>query len=635
MKTLYILLAALSLSLPSYGLNYVVPSGQTETDPIILANDLDQAIIEQGGTLSTGLDTAVEMQADDQTTQNMGTIETTGDGAHGVEYSGDNAEITNSGTISTLGVNARGIQTVAGDNAVLTNSGTISTLGDGSRGMQNFGANGMITNSGLISTEGNGGAAGIVNFGADTVINNSGTISTLGPDGRGINNQGANTFITNSGLISTAGPQSGGIINFSDDVVITNSGTISALGIDSAGIYNDGENFHLINSGTISSAQSFAIESEGSDTTFTLLQGSNIQGPVRIVDVLNLNIEKGFNLALTLTDDSAGFGTLNIDAPYAILDNTIVVIDRTGFAMQADVIADLSDTVLADIYRHRFDCCNPCGCELWAQALGSWRERGHNGNQFGYKNWQGGFILGYNKPFCTGRGGLFVGASFGNTKVAGNTQKADTNSYFAGLTYEKCFCDTVVGVALAAGYIDWDNTRYVMNNLAKGGIEGARADLSGAFVSPELTVSRRFESCWGCPVASFTLRYAGFFPGSYSESGSIADLSVKDRNINLLTPRFEIAAPFCSQYGDRCWSVEPYVGIFGRYQFSGNRVSAELLGQQLDFDQGGPRNLAALLVGFRGIKSFGCMNLFLDVEASFDNERSSRVLGNGGVSWNF
>jgi len=67
----------------------------------------------------------------------------------------------------------------------------------------------------------------------------------------------------------------------------------------------------------------------------------------------------------------------------------------------------------------------------------------------------------------------------------------------------------------------------------------------------------------------------------------------------------------------------------------GNYVDAELLGQSLRFDPGSPHSLVAFLFGFRGIQSLGCFNLFLNLEGSFDNYSSSRILGEGGIGFTF
>lgn len=520
-----------------------------------------------------------------------------------------------------------------GDRAIIEGGGAISTAGSPGVVMNND--NQETLNSGRISTTGDM-AQGIINAGDNAVITNSGTISTTGTLSSGIFNAGGdNAIITNNGTISTTGDGAHGIANTGDNTVVVSNGTILTTGLNSNGIDNAGTNFHVLNSGTIRSAEALTLNLTGANPTVTLLRGSNLQGPVRTIDLLNLNVETGLNLALTLTNDSVGFANLGITAPFVRVGNTIAVIDPTGLALQADVIADLSDTILSGIYRCRLHCCNCCCQGLWVQGIGSYCKRNHDRFHVGYDNWHGGFIAGYNRSLCQGRAGVFAGASFAEAEVDQHTQHADINSYFGGLTYETCFCGSFVGLALAVGYVNWDNTRYVMNNLAINGIEVAHADINGPFISPEMIVTHTFSMLRCHPVASFTFRYAGFFPGDYHEKGSLANLGVKDRQIDLLTTRFEIANSYCSRCRHRCWSLEPYIGVFGRYQVGGFQINGELLGQQIDFNQEGPRNLAAFLLGFRGGYSIGCLNLFFNLEGSFDTASSARILGEGGVSCNF
>jgi len=120
----------------------------------------------------------------------------------------------------------------------------------------------------------------------------------------------------------------------------------------------------VVNSGTIKGPT--ALDFQGVNPTLSLLLGSNIQGVVNTVEALNLNVQEGLNLRLTIEEEN-GFGRLNIGSPYITVGNTetIAVVDRTGFTMQADVLEDLSDSVLDSIYRGKYDylhCCDlHCG----------------------------------------------------------------------------------------------------------------------------------------------------------------------------------------------------------------------------------------------------------------------------------
>ncbi len=605
-------------------------------------------------------------RGDNSIITNNGTIILTGDGSSGMNNDqGASPRILNTGTISIAGFFARGIVSMVGDNVVITNSGLISNIGTFGWGIYlASGDDSVVLNSGTIITTGIIGYGIYIDSSANSIVTNSGSILVTGDDASGMRIEGAaeNSLVTNigdifsiggashgmasvgvadtrlinSGFISTLGLAAHGISSSGSNGSITNSGFLAVSGVGSYGIGALGSDVLVVNSGTVQSAQSDAIHMIGPNPTLALLRGSNIQGPVETIgDTVNLNVETGLNLALTLSAASLGYNALGIEAPFVLSGSTIGVLDPTGFALQPDVIADLSDTILDGIFRHRLGCCTPCGCGPWVQAIGSNRSRSASHIHLGYDNWQVGGLVGYDRNLSKGSLGLFVGVTHGEATVDADTQKGYINSYVGGVTYETCFCDTYIGLALTGGYVDWDNDRFVMNNLAPGGVERAQADIEGFFVSPEISLSSQFANLCLQPIASLTIRYAGFFPGGYQESGSATNFSVKDRQIAMLTTRSEIAIPYSNTCRKCCWSVEPYVGVLGRYQLSGSRVKGELLGESLQFDQPGYYNLVAFFTGFRGVQSFGSLDLTLNLEASFDSYSSTRLLGEGGVSWNF
>lgn len=548
-----LVLAFLALAVPLSAATVVVESGTTRTTPIILTGVGDGAIVEVNAGLKVDGAIALQMNNDDQTALNSGTIGTTGDNATAIEASGERARISSDGLIETLGAES----------------------------------------------------AGMVILGAEGAVRNG-------------------------GIIRTSGTASDGIIVSSERVSIENSGDILVRGLNARGIVLEGDDAFVLNSGTIQAQQGAALDFNGADPTLSLMMGSNLQGTVETVDPLALVVQRGLNLGLTL--ESGSFGTLSIDAPFVQVGNTIAVIDPTGFAIQADVVADLSDTLLGSIYRHRYICCSPCGCNAWVQGLGSYHERD---DDIWYKNAQVGFLAGFETPFCGGYASLFGGASFACAHVHEGTQKADIDTYVGGVAYETRFCDTFLGFAVVAGYVDWENTRLVMNNLAPDGVQKARADIDGAFISPEVTFAYRFPFFWRRPVISLTLRYAGLFLGHYQEEGSSMNLTVKNRHIDLITTRLECALPLSFPCCYACWDFEPYLGTYGRYQVGGRDVDAVLLGESLSFNQTGPRNLAAFLFGIRAIQSVGQLDIFINVEGSYDSHNGSRVLGEAGIGWSF
>ncbi|MCH9626874.1 MAG: hypothetical protein S4CHLAM2_05050 [Chlamydiales bacterium] len=642
--------AFVGLVVTGYGADFIVENGEIRP-----AQTLDTAgnvgLIEAGGEIVTAVAPGVDMQADDQQLTNHGTIRTTDN--RGVVNIGDRSWIVNTNLITTTGDGAEGIRN-SGSDVVIFQSGTIRTEGEFATGIRHFNGTGTyVANGGLIETIGDT-ATGISGGGEDSFFVNRGLIVTRGSGSHGMaSTEDSNAKLVNTGCIVTEGPSSNGIdyagvildseslASFNDDFRIFNTGTIIAQGPDADGIFDATDNTQVINSGTIVSRQGFAINfgTDPTNPTLTLLRGSNLQGPVQ-AETLNINVETGLNLALNIQTDN-GFNAGVIEAPYAIQgvvnsSDLLGVVDPTGPSMQSDIAADLSDTFLNGIYRYRTAfpcCCNPCGCGgVWIEALGSYRERDPR-HYVSYNVRQGGFLVGYNAPFNAGYLNLFAGATFGKAVLDKRTQTTDFNCYVGGVSYERLICDSFIGLALIAGYADLDNHRYVMHNLAPNGVEDAHTNPGGFFITPEIVFAHTLARCWFQPIVSGTIRYAGLFLGSYSETGSVTNLTIKDRDLHLLTIRGELGFPLA----DRCcsWEVEPYIGGAGRFELGDTRIRGELLGQSLLFQSAVSDKLGYFLAGFRAERSVGCLDLFLNLEANWDNMNSFRTLGEGGIGYVF
>lgn len=634
----------------------IIEDGDTKVTTQNLPTDGYQLIIEEGGTIETAPDEehGVEMLANNQRVLNKGTISTQGLQASGIyNDAGTNATITNVGSISTQGQEADGIYN-AGANATITNNGFINTEGEEAAGIvNNFGSDSTITNNGFIRTQGEqstgignvgganailtnhgtiliqqGFAYGIYNSGVDSTITNSGTIFTQGEEAEGIyNDGGANISIINSGSISTEGLRSSGISIFGDDASITNRGYISTQGEFAHGIYSSvSDNTHIMNSGTIISEQGYAIHFEDStNPLLTLQKGSNLQGDVgSIGDPLNLNVENGFNLLLTLSDDSEDFGKINSESPYILLNGkAIAVVENTFFALQEDVAADMSDTILGGI---NHDCClSPCNCGWWTQTVCSYRHRSERDHTVEYSDWNIGQIVGYDTIYCGANIGVFGGYLYGEGDTCDPLEKLSHNTYFAGLSYTKKICDICMALTFAIGYVDWDQELYVMDNQAQGGVDRFRSDTSGTMITSELSLMKQFCcNCWN-PRVSFYLRHAGFYLGNCNIKGLNASFTLKDRNIDILTTRVDVGFPTHID----CCSLEPFVGIYGRYLLRGNKL--EFAGNGSTFDVGLEESLVAGIIGLRGKQCVCDKEISYSLSTDFDNEKSSRVLGSLGI----
>ena len=119
--------------------------------------------------------------------------------------------------------------------------------------------------------------------------------------------------------------------------------------------------------------------------------------------------------------------------------------------------------------------------------------------------------------------------------------------------------------------------------------------------------------------------------GSYSESGTNADLTVYNRNVDLLRIQGLLDLPFEFQQGFVWSRLSPHLGVAGRFQLGGHNVNSQLLGQSLRFDPGNPTNLFEFVLGIQGECECCGYSLFFDLDGTFDSGQSRRILGQVGI----
>jgi|GEM_PF-194514 len=265
------------------------------------------------GTINISGDTfdAISSRGDGNQQINAGTIFTTGIQSEGLFSEGNGNQLTNSATglINTSGANASGMANIsnnAASNNVLLNEGTIVTLGDGADGLYVQSGGNTLTNNGGITTSG-AGAHGLEGNGASNVITNNNTITTNGTGANGINNVGAPTVgnATNNGTISTVATNANGVY-FGSPGTFTNSstGTINAAGAYGAYLSAGGT---INNAGTITAGRS-AI--------------TNDVGPTTV------------NNSGSLTSGSGDYGIWFYNSPGDVLNNSGNITGGNGVAVQ-------------------------------------------------------------------------------------------------------------------------------------------------------------------------------------------------------------------------------------------------------------------------------------------------------------
>ena len=564
---------------------------------------------------------------------------------------GADAQISNSGDITTLGFQGYGIFSEGG-NAQITNSGDITTLGLQGYGIWSAGADARITNSGDITTSGNYGY-GIWSTGADAQISNSGGITTTGFSGHGIRSEGADARITNSGDITTSGGDGRGIISTGTNAQITNSGDITTSGVGGYGIWSTGAGAQITNGGRVISEQSLAFYFDGADTTLNLLAGSAIQGGILFSQpgTATLNIGPGLNTALTFDGLPTTIDTHG--APTLVQGSLVAVVDPTGFSAQDEMLTDLTRAI-AGVVDGRLNAARfgdaPVGTGthsmsfgfgadaaagrnygFWAAGLGAHRDQKADGVDVGFDSSLGGLLIGLDGEVSgSTRVGAFLGASVSNFETDGNSQEIDADSYFGGLYASFTGASHFLDLAVTGGLSQQSSDRTVLNNLVVGGIEHAQADYDGLFVSPSATIGTAFAMDSGTLIPSFRARYAGLFLDSYDETGSAADLSVDERDVNVFDLRAQLAYALDARpVSDGNLHTTFRFGADAAFA-DGDRVEAALLGQALNFNVSSDDTVR----GFGGVDmsylADGGSRFFLGAEAGYDSGDAFTIDVRGG-----
>lgn len=613
---------------PAFSQSFTIGNGQTAGQQTM--NDAgDVGTVASGGTIETfnAGENAVQMLNSSQRLTNSGEIETFGDNAWSVNSQGDDATVINNGLIAAFGINAWNVNSQgndatvinngsiyalaggaigivsAGNNANVINNGLIETYGDGTTGIISDGSNAYVENRGSIIVSGTqfGGAGGIVGDKPDLTVVNSGSIAAYGPAALGIAWQGSGLRVTNSGSITVTGPASTAISATGNDVVITNSGAV----------FND-----------FNESSSTAIFFGSSQATLNLLAGTVIQGPIVFSGSGNtVSFGPALNAAMTFSGSGVPQAILTGGRPFVVSGNQVAVVDVTGFASAAPFVEDLTDAVAGVVEKrltvpHDDVLGQRSGPDAWLATFGGVRSQGASGAAAGFSQVLGGVVAGAEKRSDDGfLGGVFVGAATGTTEVDDNAQDITQHGVFAGgyLGYDSG--QHFANLSFTAGVLEERSSRRVANNLVLGGIETARADFNGTFISPALTLGTRLPVSLGTLMPSVRLRYAGLFLGGYTEEGSDADLMVARRNVHVFDVRGQLALAMPAMTTPtQAWQTTLRVGLDGIVQ-SGGDVSATLLGQDISFASGGQKTA---LRGFAGADVAATLGHAMTLDTGFE-----------------
>ncbi len=502
----------------------------------------------------------------------------------------------------------------------------------------------------------------VVTVGHDEVLGNV----TINDDGT-VTNDGTilgDVFILDDGTVTNTGTIGGSVLILNGfpplkSHTITNSGTIGGdVLIEGGTITNTGTIVGIVQQtgfGTITNSGSLGGALLFVPGTLNLLAGSVVHGGIYFINPgSTLNIGHGQNTALILTGPVSAINSFG--APMTVQGSVVAVVDPTGFSAQDEMLTDLTraiaNAVDGRINAGRFGYAPPAtpllsfaeagggadaqamafgypmgstgaassGHGFWATGIGAWRDQDGDGANGAFDTGLGGLLVGLDGEMANGmRMGAFLGASASRFETDANSQEIDADSYFGGIYGSYSAQTYFLDMSLTGGVTSQSSDRSVANNLVIGGIEHAKADYDGVFVSPSATIGTTYSMGEAALIPTFRARYAGLFLDGYEEHGSAADMTVDDRDVNVFDFRAQLAYALAARpLNGGVLHTALRFGADATFADQDD-VQAVLLGTGLNFSVSGDDTLR----GFAGLdlswRAAGGADLFLGAEAGYDS----------------